>query len=218
VAIFIHRLSVIAVGLAAGLVLVVHPMRPALSWGLAGFLVLPVLAMVVAVTGYRLGAALFFPLAERLGGDRHYTISAEGISNLGQLFPWKAFRGFSLAAEGTAIRLWSASFPGLASLVLAPPPEKMPDLLFLLQSRLPGEPVPASGGFLTQAAFPALMAGICTPIVLAAGLLFLVPAEAALVGNSLLLYLLAFVGGKGFMRLGFGGQARPAPLEGSPVP
>jgi len=217
VAIFIHRLVVIAVGLAEGLLVFIRPMRPALVWGLAGFVVLPVLAMFVAVAGYQLGAALFFPLAERLGGDRHFAVSAEGILYLGQLFPWNAFRGFSLAAEGTAVRLWSGSFPGMVNMVLVPPPEKLPELLALLQRQLPDESASASGGFLTQAAFPALMAGICAPIALAAGLLFRAPAEAALAANGLLLYLLATVGGKGFMRLGFAGKARSAPLDESPV-
>jgi hypothetical protein len=218
VTILIHAFAVVAVGLAEGLVLAVRPMRPLFSWGPAGIIVVPATVMGISMTGQWLGMALFRPLAERIGGDRQFAVSSEGILYLGRLFPWGAFRNFSLAGEGTAVRLWSASFPGLAAMVLIPPPEKMPALLELLRSRLPGETTQASNGFLAQCAFPALMTAVCGPIVLAAWFAFPASAELASILNGFLMILLGLIGGQGLMRLGFGGKDRPAPIEANPAP
>jgi hypothetical protein len=217
VTILIHGFSVVAVGLAECLVLAVRPMRPLLSWGLAGIIVVPAMVMAISMAGRWLGMALFRPLADRIGGDRQFAVSSEGILYLGRLFPWGSFRNFSLAGEGTAVRLWSASFPGLAAMVLIPPPEKLPALLELLRSQLPGEPTPASNGFLAQCASPALMAAVCGPIVLAAWFAFPASAELASILNGFLMLLLGLIGGQGLMQLGFGGKDRPAPIEGNPA-
>lgn len=215
VAIVLHGLAVAAAGSAVCLVLFVRPLRPLLSWGMAGLLVVPVMVMMVSMAGNWWGTVLAHPLAERLGGERHAAVSPDGILYLGQLFPWNAFKGFSLAAEGTAIRLWSASFPGLIGLVLVPPSEQRPALLELLRRQLPGEPAEASGGFRAQLAFPALMGIVCGPLVLAAWLMVLAPAELALLIDGLLMLLLMLVGGPGLLWIGFRGKMRPAPLEES---
>ncbi len=210
----IHGLSMAAIGLAVGLALFLRPMRPVLEWEMPGLFVIPGLAMMIAIVGYFWGTALFHPLAEQLGGDRHFAVSAEGILYIGQLMPWSAFRRFSLTTDGSAAQLWSASFPGLIGVVLSPPPEQMTALLELLRMHLPGEPGEASGGFLAQCLFPGLVVAICAPMVAAAWLAVLSTAELAVMIGGFLMALLVILGGPGLSWLAYRRKVRPAPVEG----
>jgi hypothetical protein len=216
-AINIHRLALVIIGLLGALNVLLRgqisffPLDPSAFWGiLAGFLVY----CAMAVIGTLFGLGLFGPFAEAMGGDHHYALSNGGLLIAGQMIPWRAFSHFSFSQDGTAIGIWSASLPGSAGMITVPTlPGDLRQLSDLLRSYLPFSDGYSPGTF-RRFALPAVMAALSLPFVACAGLLFLAPVGVALVGQCLLMWALAILGGSVIMRLIYGGKAQPAPVEG----
>ena len=215
-AINIHRLALVIIGLLAVLNLVLRgqttffPLDPSAFWAMVAELLL---YAGMAFIGTLWGLSIFGPFAEARGGDHHYALSDAGLLIAGQVLPWKAFSHFSLSSDGTAIGIWSASLPGSAGMVTVPAfPGDLQKLSDLLRRYLPflHGYIP---GTARRFAFPALMAALSVPFVACAGLLFLAPAGVALLGQCLLMWTLAVLGGRVIMRLIYGGEAQPAPME-----
>jgi hypothetical protein len=217
-AINIHRLALVIIGLLAVLNVVLRaqttffPLDPSAFWGIVAELLL---YAGMAFIGTLWGLSIFGPFAEARGGDHHYALSNAGLLIAGQIIPWKAFSHFSFSSDGTAIGIWSASLPGSAGMVTVPAlPGDLQKLSDLLRSYLPfidGY----SPGTLRRFALPAVMAALSLPFVVGAGLLFLAPTGVALLGQCLLMWTLALLGGRLIMSLIYGGEAQPAPMEES---
>jgi hypothetical protein len=217
-AITIHRLALIGLGLLAVLTVLLHPLD---SLGLPGlsdsatpaFLVEPLLYATMAFIGFLWGYSLFGPIAEWIGGDRHYAISSDGVLIGGQLMPWNSLSHFDVDAGQNVIHVWSASLHGTPAMVLAlPTSEALLKLSGILQNYLPASD-PFSPGLIRRYVFPALMAGLSAPFIVVACLLYRAPAGIALIADAILIWALIELGGMLIMRLIYGGKARRAPME-----
>ncbi len=212
-AISIHRIAVIGLGLVAFVILVLHP-----PWAInfqGGQDVMAYLIVILAggggsaLAGFLWGRSLFWPIAEAMGGDHHYAVTAEGMLYMGLRFPWNTFSHLSLNAEHNMIQIWSASLPGTVGFTLSPPsPESVSRLMGILQSYLPASET-SSPGSINGFIFPVLMACFSAPFVVLALLTFLLPGGIAITANCLLIYFLGTLGGKLIMRLVYGGKAQP---------
>ena len=205
-AINVHRYTGIGLGLTE-LALVLF-LRPLASWPdlQTGFLELIAGVMVIlaiSITGYLWGFLIGGPVAEVIGGDRHYAVSDAGIHTLGRVSPWIAFSGLSFDAASGMISIWSASLPGAVAFGFKPATaEERQQLLGILQSHLSTRVEPP--GLLRRYSFPLLMAAFCAIFILAAALLIRADANFALVVIPLLLWLFLALGSSLMMRMVYG--------------
>lgn len=211
IAISIHWIAVVLIGLIELLALIVHPF----SVGGYSFLAFFVMIAVVPIVGYMWGHNLVQPISLALAGDRHYAIAETGILWAGQSIPWDAFTHFVFDRENNMIRLWSSSFHGMLSFLFAPPSEYLSKILELLQSHLPNETTVPTPSLMRQWSFPLIMAAVSGIAVLIAllSVLFL-STEVALIVNGFLMYALMVVGGRLLIRAIMGKKMQPAVLEG----
>ena len=188
--------------------------RPLASWPdlQGGFLELIAGVMVIlaiSITGYLWGFLIGGPVAEVIGGDRHYAVSDAGIHTLGRVSPWIAFSGLSFDATSGMISIWSASLPGAVAFGFKPATaEERQQLLGILRAHLSTRvELP---GLLRRYSFPLLMAAFCAIFILAAALLIRADANFALVVIPLLLWLFLALGSSLMMRIVYGGKTRLA--------
>jgi hypothetical protein len=209
VAISIHGVSVILIGLIEIFSLTMRPFNAIAS----SFIMMLVLVGIISIVGQIWGSLLFYPIALALAGDRYIAISTEGILWAGNLIPWSAFCCFRLDPETNMIRLWSASLRGTPAFMLNPPKEYVSGLLEIFQSHLPGDNTISPPGFVEQYILPITMAIACIPIVIAAGFMLQLPLEITLIVNGILMYLLMIFGGPVLLRSLLGKNTQPAAVE-----
>ncbi len=177
------------------------------------FCVLMLVEVASAAAGSLWGSLLFGPLAELMGGRRNYAISPEGLCFGGRLFPWKTFSHLSLEPERRVLYLWSASLPETTAFaLLQDTPQQLEVLRSTIQQYVPSGEPPSSGS-LRQYVLPLIMLALSLPFVAIALLLTLAPFIIALLATCVLMFILVFAGGQLLMRLVYGGQGHPAPLE-----
>ena len=211
-AINLHRVTAVGLGIAevllilsgsaAGLVpLALSP----LTVLLAGLLVPGAVALMGILWGFVAGG----PLAEMIGGDRHYAVAQQGVLAFGNRYPWSTIREVSFDATSGRIYLWSAALPGAVAFVFSPPsPEQRQILLGVLQEHLPTQM--QHPGLLRRYSFPLLMAAFCSVFIAAAILLYNHPAVLTLLTFPLLLWLFLAAGSVLIMRAIYGGRGQPA--------
>ncbi len=214
IAINIHRGTTILLGFEALLILF---FRPAESLALPraplalSFLLGPLLVGLVALIGVFWGFMVGGPLADAIGGDRHYAVSDEGVLAHGHLWPWEAATHFTVDRERGAIRVWSASLPGTLAFSFHPPAEGWAPLLAVLRAHLPERDELALAR--ERYGFTLRMAMLCAPFLAAGIILFWLPAIVALLALALLMWLILALGSSFIMRRIYGGKSRAAPLE-----
>ena len=172
-------------------------------------------ALSISLIAYLWGTVLsvnpFYTPGRSMG---HYAISAEGILYGGRLYPWGRFTHFSNDEDEKAIRLWSASSPGLVIFVLSPlSPEDRPTLCEFLSRYLPQFFSPPHGRFWPRWALPTLTAVIASGTVSACIPLLLHPGFISLTAAAMLTFLFVNLGGRILMQLGFGGMGLPAKVQ-----
>jgi hypothetical protein len=209
IAISIHWISLVVIGLIEFFVLVNLRPFPLAASSLVPFILMAITPMV----GFLWGSMLFQPVATLFAGNRHYALSTEGILWAGHLVPWNAFSHFSLDREKYMIRLWSASLRGTIALLFAPPDEHVLRIAGILQSHLPNEDSLSSPSLLAQCAFPSIMAASCMLIVAIAYFLMKLPLEITFIANAILMYVLTILGGPVLLRSLLGKNLRPAVME-----
>src|SRR5512138_3103785 len=208
--IFIHRLALIAIGVASLVVIV----RRVPAGGEAfttsttlSFLADLLMYGAVGITFFAFGFSFLGPLAEDSGGDHQYAVSEEGLLMGGLLLPWNAFTHYTLDTERTRIYIWSASLPGALGMVAEIPDHmQLCSLAQVLRAHLPEGYMKRPFGGL---AFPLLMFMLCAPFVLAAWWLSVAPHLLALISNALLVLMLLPLGGQLINRLVYGSKGRP---------
>jgi hypothetical protein len=208
VAISMHGISVVLIGLIEFLSLMMRPFSALAS----SFLIMLILLVIISTVGYMWGSILFYPVALARAGDRYLAISTEGVLWAGTLIPWSAFSYFGFDHEKNIIRLWSASLRGTVTFMLAPPKEYVSGIIDILQSQLPGETM-TPPGFAEKYMLPIAMAIGCIPIVIAAYFMSQLPSEITLIVNGILIYVLMIFGGPVLLRSLLGKNTRPAPVE-----
>ncbi len=214
-AINIHRGTSILLGFVALLVLI---FRPAEDFALpqaplpVSFLIGPLLVGLVALIGFFWGFMVGGPLADAMGGERHYAVSDQGVLAHGKVWPWDAATHLSVNRERGAIRVWSASLPGTIAFSFHPPADGWDSLLAVLRSHLPERDGP--GQRTERYGFALRMAVLCAPFLAAALIIvYLLPAAGALMALALLMWAVLSLGSSFIMRRIYGGKSRPAAVE-----
>jgi hypothetical protein len=212
----VHRVALVIISLVALFTALRHPQAGVGLSALPGwvaFLAEPITYGAVALLGCLFGLSFFGPVAEYFGGDHRYALSNEGLLIGGQLIPWSAFSEFTVDIGRNLIFIWSASLRGTpAMFITLPSTEELGKLREILQNHLPySDPSPVSA--LRRYAFPAWMACLAAPFIAAACALFLAPLYLALIGDTLIGWVLLALGGQLIVRLIYGGKSRPAPMS-----
>ena len=211
-AINLHRFT--AIGMGAGVLLMLFT-RPVLALGFLAFAELPVVVLGVlaaaaaALMGLLWGFMVAGPLAEVIGGDRHYAVADDGLLTTGHVLPWAVFREYSFDSGSGLVTLWSATLPGTPAYLLRPPSAAdVQQLLSLLHDRLPEQA--SRPGWLLSWRFPMLMLLFCLVFGLAAALICSHPTLNSLLLMPLLLWLFLALGSGMIMRLIYGGTPAAA--------
>jgi hypothetical protein len=209
IAISIHWISVVVIGLIEVLILATRPLPAAAS----SFLFIFILFGIIPAVGYIWGSILFYPVAIALAGDRYLAISPKGVLWAGNLIPWSAFSYFGFDREKNIIRLWSDSLRGTIAFMFTPPQEHISGVIDILQSHLQNEDTVSPPSFIEQCIFPILMAVGCIPIVIMTYLMLQLPLEITLIVNGVLMYVLMILGGPVLLRSLLGKETQPAVIE-----
>jgi hypothetical protein len=209
VAISIHGVSVILIGLIVLFSLTLRPFNAIAS----SFIMMIVLVGIIAIVGNICGSLLFYPVALALAGDRYVAISTDGILWAGNLIPWSTFSYFGFDPEKNMIRLWSASLRGTPAFMLTPPKEYVSGIMEIFQSHLPSENMISPPSFGEQYILPITMAIACIPILITACFMSQLPLEMTLIVNGILMYLLMIFGGPVLLRSLLGKNTRSVTIE-----
>lgn len=209
ISIYSHWASTVLIGIVTIIIIIINPFN--FSW----FTVLstPILFFFIINTGFLWGANLLHPIINLNSGERHYALTAEGVSFGDNLFPWNTFSGFSIDTERKVLIIWSSSMPETICFILSPKTsEKMLEIIEVLQRNLSKFTYPPQNT-LKRYAVSAIMIFFSAPFVILSVFSLLFPIVIAIIINCLLINLLMKFGAKLLLRCVYGNNLQPALIE-----
>lgn len=166
------------------------------------------LVLIAYLWGVTLAVNPFYLPFHRVG---HFALSAEGVLYGGRLYPWSRFSHFTTGEPGDAVRLWSASSPGLVLFTFLP--RSATDhhaLTSALPQFLPNAPSQRRSRSWPIWFLPVLMAGTAITALTATFLLLPGPGLFGLPATAGVALVFVVLGGRMIMHLAFGGLGQPA--------